>query len=137
MTPLNVRQATESVAAFLVGEGIAALAPATAGTAITYKRLPVTPDRAIAVTVYDIEDSITLPDVTVLVQLRFRGETNDRTDVDDLADSVAAVLDGRHQFTVGALHVQRARRVSFSPQGADDNGREERADNYALVLMRS
>lgn len=106
--------------------------------AITLKALPAAPDSAVALTVYDIGDDIVLPDVEAMVQLRFRASAEGpRTDVDDFADSVFTALHGARNLPVGSLVIQQARRVSVAPLGADDNRREERADNYALVFMRT
>lgn len=110
----------------------------TAGEkAITLKSLPTEPDNAVAITVYDVDDDIVLPDVEVMVQLRFRADATTRTGVDDFADSVFNALHGARNLPAGQLVIQLARRVSVAPLGADDNRREERADNYALMFMRA
>lgn len=101
--------------------------------AITLRDLPDAPDTALAVEVYDISDDVVLPDQEVRVQLLARGRGDA---ADDMADTAFGVLHGAHHFMAGTVKVGSARRISSAPLGADDNGREERADSYALVLMR-
>lgn len=141
MTAVKVSEVLTGIAEFLDGEGVGVWRPEGTYTsdevAVTLKSLPAAPDNAVAVAAYHVGDDLVLPDVEVLLQLRFRAARGSRTAVDDLADSAFDVLHGRHMFSAGALTVQRARRLSVAPLGADDNGREERADNYALILMRS
>lgn len=103
--------------------------------AIVLKQLPAGPDTAVALSVYSVLDDIRLPDVQVRVQLRFRA-AGPRTAVDDFADDVFDLLHGRHMIPAGDLLIQQARRISSIPLGADENGRQERADNYELILMR-
>ena len=105
--------------------------------ALTLKKLPPQPDNAIAVEVYDQEDDIVLPGSTIYVQLMFRAAAGgQRGDVDNIADAAFDALHGRHRFNAGSVRVARAYRISSAPLGADDNGREERSDNYALTVMR-
>ena len=130
----------EGVAVWLAAQGVGVYRPDSvhpAGeTAVTLKRLPTAPDRAVAVNVYDTRDDLTTPLREVMVQLRFRAP-GPLTAVDEFADSVFPLLHMRHHFDAGTVRVQRAVRRSSAPMGADDNRREERADNYALILQRS
>lgn len=109
----------------------------TAGeTGITIKAVPQSPDRIVAVTVYDVDED---PDPastwqTFTVQVRYRAGKYP-TDVDDLADAAHTALTVHHQ-TWGAVRVDRCHRQSFIPIGADANGRQERTDNYRLVTQR-
>lgn len=138
MSAVPVSTVTLGVAAHLHDEGVAVWSDTgyqDTDRAITVKALPATPDTAVAVTVYDVDDDLVLPHVPVLVQFRFRAARGSRTAVDDFADEAFGVLHGR-RFYVGDLLVQQCRRLSVAPLGADDNGREERADNYELVLQR-
>lgn len=138
MTAVPVSEVTLGLAQHLHNEGVAVWSDTAydpGDRAITIKALPASPDNAVAVTVYAVEDDLTLPNVTVAVQLRFRCERGSRTAVDDWADEVFGVLHG-HRFTVGGRLVQQCRRLSVAPMGADENGREERADNYELILRR-
>lgn len=103
--------------------------------AITLKRLPGKPDSALAVNVYDVLDPV--PPVlgrVVKVQLRFRAPGPPDV-VDDWADEVCRSLNYLHNFMAGDLKVSRAHRISFASLGLDENGREERTDNYELVIL--
>lgn len=95
---------------------------------IYYGALQPTPDRAIAVRVYSpISDDEIL---ARRVQLRFRGGAYDVTGADRLAGIAFTVL---HELSrVGGI--SDIRRISAGPFGADNTGREERADNYQAIL---
>lgn len=102
--------------------------------AITIKHLPTSPDHALAVAVYGVEDPVPgLVDVTVQVQLRFRAP-GPVLAVDEWADRVHGLLQYRHGVVMGDLRVSRVRRLSVAPLGQDANRREERADNYELIV---
>lgn len=139
MSAVRVATVRTALAQYLDAQGVAAWLeppetyPADA-RAVTLRDLPSEPDAAVAIEVYDVRDDLVLPDVEIRVQLLFRarGEA-----VDDFADDAFDVLHGRHHFQAGALVIQRCRRISTAPLGPDDNGREQRADNYGLVLMRA
>lgn len=103
--------------------------------AVTVKRFPASPDIAVAIYPYGTGDATLVPGSTFDVQLRFRGPAGDRLFADRWADEVAAKLHWKHQFLLGDVHVQRSQRVLAVPLGADDNGREERADSYELILL--
>lgn len=137
MTKLS--EVLTGLAAFLDSEGVGTWrgdgTPYSPGeTAVTLKRLPTSPDAAIAIASYDVEDGTDQPVHRVLVQLRFRAGGS-RTAVDDLADAAKTVLHMRHRYDLpGGVRVQRSRRLSVADLGTDDNRREERADNYELIL---
>lgn len=104
--------------------------PAEPGTVpVHYGQIPDHPDRAVGVRVYGGTDP-GLYSPTRDVQIRIRGARNAPADADLLAAQVFATLQGlsRHR---GILHAQR---TSFGPWGADTNGREERSDNYRILL---
>lgn len=103
--------------------------------AVTIKRLPTTPDTSLAIYPYNTDDATTLPGTEVSIQLRFRGPASDRLYADRWADKVAKELHWRHHFNLGDVRIQRSQRVVTVPLGADDNGREERADSYTFLLM--
>ena len=105
--------------------------------AITEQSLPPNPDWAVAVAPYGVDDATVLPTQLVRVQLRFRAPADQpKSAVDQWADAVASDLHFKHNFDAGALHVSRAERVLVAPLGADDSGRQERADSYQLILTR-
>lgn len=101
--------------------------------AVVLRDLPSQPDTAVAVELYHRDDDLVLPDVEVRVQLKFRGRGDA---ADEFADDVFEQLHGQHHFAAGDVMVQRAARQFAAPLGPDDNGREQRADNYTLVFMR-
>lgn len=100
--------------------------------AVTLRDLPSQPDTAVAVEVYHSESSLVLPGTQVRIQLAFRGRGDD---ADKFADEVLDALHGRHQFTAGAVYIQRARHLFAAPLDPDGNGRERRTDNYELWVM--
>lgn len=105
-------------------------------TAITIKAVPTTPDRIVAVTVYDDDQNPDPGDlrVTYFVQLRFRAGLLP-TDVDDIADAAHVAMSVHHQVWSG-VRVSRCHRTGFAQIGPDANGRQERTDNYQLVTQR-
>ncbi|WP_396645446.1 minor capsid protein [Microbacterium sp.] len=99
-------------------------------TAIFYGALDPTPDSAIGVRVYGPLDDPLRHVYGRRVQLRFRGRKNQRDAADRMAGTAFAVLDGLSR--VGGI--SGIRRFSFGPSVTDDNGREERTDNYSITL---
>jgi hypothetical protein len=97
--------------------------------------VPASPDRAVTLTGYPVEDSLNLSDSTQGVQVRTRGTKDPRT-TSDLADAVFDALHGLEWIELGGIRVSQARRVSGSPLGPDENGRHERSDNYYLLAHR-
>lgn len=97
--------------------------------AIFYGPIDAEPDRAVGVRVYGGDDP-RVDATTRLVQLRFRGDKKRRDGADVLAGPALAVLTG----------VERERgissiiRQSFTDIGADGSSREQRTDNYLIVL---
>lgn len=136
-TPADVMK---GLAGFLDEQGVAKYRETTAyqpgEIPVTIKRLPANPDKAVAVTAYSTDDELILPVRTVYVQFRFRA-AGARTDVDDFAEEVFDILQGKHNFALpNGVVVSRARRVNAAPLGVDENGRDERADNYELIIQR-
>lgn len=134
---INVSNVLEGFAQWLDDNGYAMYKPdepyAASDHAVTLKRLPTKPDTAVSVTPYMVDDGTVLPTNTVRVQLRFRAGSD--IDVDQWADEVAEALHWNHHFSMGNVQVQRAERVLAASLGLDDNGREERADSYELILL--
>lgn len=93
-----------------------------------YGPIKTSPDRGIGARVYAPQDE---PHVSQRrLQLRFRGAPRGLDGADKLADIAFAAMDGLSRLD-GIL---RAQRISFTPLGADTNGREERTDNYLITL---
>ncbi|MDF2554130.1 MAG: Bacteriophage minor capsid protein [Microbacterium sp.] len=85
------------------------------------------PDRAIGVRCYASTDG----DLLVRrVQLRLRGAPYDSTGADALAGVAFTVLHGLSR----AGGISDIRRISSGPLGADTSNREERSDNYQVIL---
>lgn len=98
------------------------------GIAVFYGRIDPSPDRAVGVRVYGSDDERYLNQRRV--QLRIRGRKEDRADADTIASVIFAVLPGLSR--VGGI--SGIRRESMTPLGADQNGREERTENYTITL---
>jgi hypothetical protein len=139
VSTVRVRDVLRGVAAHLAASGIgywSETEPAPTGaTLIALKRLPDSPDRAVAVSVYGMDLDAVLPDVELPVQVLARSP-GVVDDVDDLADDVVTAMHGVHHATWGALRVQRCVHTSTAPLGADRNGREERSDNFLITTLR-
>lgn len=94
---------------------------------IRYGATQPTPDRTIGVRVYSSTDD----DIHVRrVQLRLRGAPLDPAGADTLAGVAFTVLHGLSR----AGGISDIRRISFGPLGPDDKGREERSENYQIIL---
>lgn len=103
--------------------------------AIVFGRLPTTPDRAIALAAYGVDQFADDPvntDGTQSVQLRIRGTVDPRI-VDGIADACFDTLHGWQQPAAGIL---LCRRRMSAPMGVDMNQRWERADSYDLLVHR-
>lgn len=99
-------------------------------TGIFYGPIDTEPDAAIGVRVYGSLDSPTSHLYGRRAQLRFRGRRDERDGADRMAGIAFTVLDGLSR--VGGI--SGIRRFSFGPSVTDDNGREERTDNYSIIL---
>lgn len=95
---------------------------------IRYGATRPTPDRTIGVRVYAADDSTHL--TVRRVQFRLRGARNDPASADALGGVLSAVLPGLSRWG----GISDARRISFGPLGADDLGREERSENWQIIL---
>lgn len=98
--------------------------------AVVYGTLGDTPDRGAGVTLYDGDDSVVNGLAVRWVQVRFRGPRGDRTGADELASQAFAVMQGLARVA-GLSLVQR---VIVAQLGTDENGRQERADSYQILL---
>jgi len=96
---------------------------------IYYGAIPATPDRAIGLTLYDGGDDPQTGLAHRRVQVLFRGARNSLSGANDMASEVFRVL----QRFCGAGFASVSR-LSMAPLGADDSQRQERVDNYLIVL---
>ncbi|WZH36240.1 MAG: minor capsid protein [Microbacterium enclense] len=92
--------------------------------------IPSDARRAVGVRVYGgTDDDIT--DVKQRrVQLRLRGGNGDPNGANRLGDVAHTFLRGLFREGV----ISQIIRISFDPQGADANGREERTDNLLIIF---
>jgi hypothetical protein len=136
------RQVALGIEEVLVGAGIVAPIPTgnqpypKDSTALFRKSMGDKPDRAVAVNVYDFE----LPPwpqsgVVALVQIRTRVPKGDPNAVDDLGDAIVNLLHGVHHASWGEVKVERCTYSFGGSIGADPSGRQERADNFRIVLQ--
>ncbi|MBK3563227.1 MULTISPECIES: minor capsid protein [unclassified Streptomyces] len=97
--------------------------------------MPDSPDRAIGLTAYPVEDT-DLTDAITGVQIRMRAG-RDPDAIDDMADSVWGVLHNRRQYRVGDIYVALSWRQSQAWIGQDTQGRMELTSNYYFRTTRS
>ena len=96
---------------------------------IYYGDLPADgPDQAIGVSVYDAQDPLHLSWRNV--QLRIRGKQRDKRSADKLGSFAFIAM--QRLSRVGGI--SDTSRISFAPLGADGNAREERTENYIIIL---
>lgn len=95
---------------------------------VFYGRLDDSPDRAVGVRVYGAIDEDHLN--RRRVQFRIRGARKNRASADRIASIVFSAMQGLSR--VGGI--SGIRRESMTPLGADQNGREERTENYIIIL---
>lgn len=93
------------------------------------------PPSLVALAAYNNIDHAALADSTVMLQVRTRGPDADPVPADDLADAVFDALQGLRQ-TVNGIRIVYGKRNSTYPLGIDGNGRQERTDNYDLMVHR-
>lgn len=101
-----------------------------AETAIVYGALPSSPDLGIGVRLYGFDDQPVEVVHQRRAQLRYRGGIGRPHGADELAAIAATVLGGVSRFR-GISSIER---ISGAPLGADDNGREQRTDNFLILL---
>jgi len=102
----------------------------TTEVGIFYGPIGAAPDRAIGVTCYTQTDDIVTERADRYVQVRCRGAKGLPNGADILADAAFAALHGVYRTSGFA----RITRTSTAPLGADTNARQERTDNYQLVI---
>jgi hypothetical protein len=98
--------------------------------AIFYGAIGPEPDRAVGVRVYGATDDVDQHLGWRRAQLRSRGSQYRPDGADEIAGHAFTTLQGLAR--VGGI--SSVRRESMTPLGADANGREERTDNYIIIL---
>lgn len=114
---------------------VGAYTPAEVG--LYLDALPADPPRAVALTVYPVEDNTGTTDATVGVQFRIRGRPDNPLDVKETADAIYAVLDNATGYELGPIPVSRSWRASGANLPADENRRQESTQNYYLQVNRT
>ncbi|MFI1371348.1 minor capsid protein [Streptomyces longwoodensis] len=97
--------------------------------------MPDSPERAIGLTAYPVEDT-DLTDAITGVQFRMRAG-RDPDAIDDLADAVFDALHNRQHYTCGGIHVSLSWRQSQAWIGQDARGRMELTSNFYFRTVRS
>lgn len=97
---------------------------------IFYGPIGALPDRAIGVTCYTQTDNPENGRADRYVQVRCRGAKSLPNGADLIADAVFNALHGSYHTSGFA----RITRTSTAPLGADTNARQERTDNYQLII---
>jgi hypothetical protein len=97
---------------------------------IFYGPIGAAPDRAIGVTCYTQTDDVETDRKDRYVQVRCRGAKNAPNGADLIADACFAALHGLYQ-THGFARITR---TSTAPLGADTNARQERTENYRIII---
>lgn len=129
------------LATYLQAAGIGTWSPtgayATGQTGIVLGAVPQFPDAIITLTAYSVDDSPTLSDSTIGVQVRTRCGGQDPRPVDDLADSIYMLLHGMTNVTLtGGVRVVQCLRQSAVSLGVDQNNRWMHSANYYLDVWR-
>jgi hypothetical protein len=105
------------------GAGVAAIVPLA---------LPVSPDRAIAISVVPLTDNVTLPEGRVMVQVRVRGAQNAPYDASDMSSAIRDVLHGLSNLDWGPVQVIQMNRQLSVPNGQDSLTRQEQINQFYL-----
>lgn len=97
---------------------------------VFYGSIGATPDRAVGLVLYGDSDDVETGLSSRRIQVRFRGAANDVDGADELASLAFTAIHGLVR-TSGLCLVSR---VLVAPLGTDDNGRQERADSYKVII---
>lgn len=103
--------------------------------AISIDELPTTPDRGIAMSLYDVEDTAGT-DSVVGLQLWIRGSKN-KASAKETKDAVFDALHNLQDVTWAGIPIVRIWRQSGANLGLDGNGRQEISQNYYLQITRT
>jgi len=129
----------DGIAGLLEGVGVGLFRPDTViadpDTGIFRGVMPDTPERALALTAYPVEDS-DLTDAITGVQFRMRAG-RDPDAIDDMADAVWNALHNRRHYDCGSVRVTLSWRQSQAWIGQDAQGRMELTSNFYFRTVRS
>lgn len=93
------------------------------------------PPSLVALATYNNSDDPAASDSTVFLQVRTRAPDDDPRKANALAGGVFNSLQGL-RATVNGIRIVYGKRNSSYPLGIDGNGRQERTDNYELMVHR-
>jgi hypothetical protein len=105
-------------------------------TAIVVASLPATPDKAVALTLYDVDNGPGT-DMILGLQCRVRGPANNRTEDLNILDRLFDALDGVEHTVWGGVNIVRVWQQSGAELGPDGNNRMEHTANYYIQLTRT
>ena len=105
-------------------------------TAIAIDSLGASPDKGIALTLYDVEHTGGTDSVQGL-QCRVRGNPKDRTAAKDILDRLFDTLHDLEAVTIGGVPVVRVWWQSGANLGPDSLNRPEHTANYYIQLTRT
>lgn len=105
-------------------------------TAIVIDSLGSTPDKGVALTLYDVENGGGT-DTVMGLQCRVRGTPGNRTTAKDILDRLFDALHDLEHVTIGGVPVVRIWWQSGAPLGTDTANRQEATANYYLQITRS
>lgn len=129
----------DGIAGLLAEAGVGVFRPdgvvADPETGIFRGVMPDSPERALGLTAYPVEDS-DLIDAVTGVQVRMRAG-RDPDAIDDLADAVFDVLHNRRHYELGDVKVVLSWRQSQAWIGQDTRQRMELTANYYFRTTRS
>lgn len=121
------------VAGLLSAAGVGSYAegsvPNPALPVITFKKLPLKPDRAITLNAVVLNESAD-GTVRLMLQVRCRGAVNAPLDVDTIADACYGVLNGTVALAFGSGSLSQLVRRTAIQNGQDDADRYERIDQF-------
>jgi len=108
-------------------------------TGITLYTMPQTPDKIVCLSAYGVSDEPLTNHSIIGVQIRCRMNGANPTLVDDLADSIFTLIQGKTNWTLGtgatAVSVVLCNRNSGPTSlGQDSNGRWSNSSNYYLTV---
>lgn len=109
---------------------------AATDTAIVIDSLGATPDKGIALTLYDVEHTA-LTDSVMGLQCRVRGTPNNRTAAKDILDDVFDTLHDLKNTVIGGVPVVRIWKQSGANLGPDSSNRSEHTANFYIQLTRT
>lgn len=103
-------------------------------TAIIAEAMPPTPDRAVVLTLFPVEESPVDTTARWLLQVRTRGLPNQPVDAVTLRGAVKDALNGLTNVTMGATGVTQCIFYTSFPVGVDDTVRYEHVQKFWLDI---